>query len=120
MNKLIAEGKQFTQKLFAVIMLGTLLQGCVTTSDVFLADGSKGYNISCRGAALNFSDCLAKAGEICGEKGYSVVNREGGAVPFSTAGGGFSANPQVASGGFSGSSGSIVTRNLFIKCNREK
>jgi len=106
-------------KRIAPVALIILLQGCVITSDVYLADGSKGHNINCGGTVLNYSDCLAKAGEICGEKGYSVVNREGSAAPFSMAGGGFSANPQAASGSFSGSSGAVVTRNLFIKCNAQ-
>jgi len=100
------------KKLFAAIVLGALLQGCATSSDVYLADGSKGHNIQCGGTVMNFSDCLEKAGEICGEKGYLVVNREGSASPFSTASGG--------SGGFSGVSGGLITRSLFIKCKDGK
>lgn len=85
-----------------------LLSGCVTTSDVYLADGSKGHNIGCGGAVQNISACMQRAGEICGASGYEVVNREGEAVPFSTVG----ATPQ----GLYGQSGAVVTRNLFIRC----
>jgi hypothetical protein len=94
----------------------TILQGCATSSEVFLADGSKGYNVNCSGAVMNYGNCLEKAGELCGAKGYLVVNQQGDAVPFSTATGGFGANTQAASGGFYAQSGTIVTRNLFIKC----
>lgn len=79
-------------RLAAVAML-LPLAGCVTTTEVNLADGSKGHNISCPGAVQNFSHCLQKAGEICGARGYDVVNREGDSVPFSVAGGSFQANP---------------------------
>jgi hypothetical protein len=97
-----------------------LLAGCVTTSDVYLADGSKGINISCGGGVQNFSACLQKAGEICGTSGYSVVNREGDAVPFSVASANASANRQAAQGTYVSTSGTAVTRNLFVRCNQDK
>jgi hypothetical protein len=105
-----------TRPLFTAIALVVLLQGCATSSEVFLADGTKGYNINCGGAVMNYGHCLEKAGDICGARGYLVVNQQGDAVPFSTAGGGFGATSQAASGGFYAQSGAIVTRNLFIKC----
>jgi hypothetical protein len=63
-----------------LVVLITLIQGCATTttaSDVFLADGSKGYHIRC-GSYINpnYGDCLAKAGDICALHGYTVVTRE--------------------------------------------
>lgn len=85
-----------------------LLAGCVTATEVHLADGSKGHNISCHGAARNFSHCLQAAGEICGARGYEVVTQQGDAVPFAvqtygpTAGQGFA--------------GTAVSRNLFVRC----
>lgn len=94
------------------LCLVVLLAGCTTAKPVFLADGTQGHNISCGGAVQSFGDCLAKAGELCGVKGYDVVNREGGAVPFATASGSVNANQ----GGFQAQSGNIVTRNLFVRC----
>lgn len=102
--------------LFIGIVFVILLQGCATSREVFLADGSRGYKIDCSGAIMNYGDCLEKAGSICGDRGYLVVNQQGDAVPMSIASGGFSANSQAASGGFYAQSGTIVTRNLFIKC----
>jgi hypothetical protein len=65
--------------LLAVVLI-TLIQGCTTTttaSDAFLADGSKGYHIRC-GTTIspNYGDCVAKAGEVCGTSGYTIVMRE--------------------------------------------
>jgi hypothetical protein len=74
-------------RTFAVIALALVLQGCATSSEVFLADGSKGYNLNCSGAYLNYGHCLEKAGQICGSRGYLVINKHGDAVPFSVAGG---------------------------------
>lgn len=97
-----------------------LLAGCVTTSEVYLADGSKGHNIGCGGAVQNFSACLQKAGEICGTGGYSIVNQQGDAVPVSIATANFNANRQAASGAYAASSGNVVTRNVFVKCSQPK
>lgn len=105
-----------TRLFFTAIAFAVLLQGCAASSGVFLADGTKGYNINCSGAFLNYAHCLEKAGDICGARGYLVVNQQGDAVPLSMAGEGFGANPQAASGGFYAQFGTIVTRNLFIKC----
>jgi hypothetical protein len=81
-----------------------------------LADGSKGYSISCDGNMQNFGSCLEKAGDLCGAQGYMVVNQQGDAVPFSAATGGYSASAVAASGGVQAQSGMMVTRTLFVRC----
>lgn len=93
-----------------------LLVGCTTVRDVHLSNGAVGHNISCPGAVQNFSDCLAKAGEICGARGFNVVDQQGDAVPFSAGGAQFYASRTGAQGTAYGQSGSIVTRNLFVQC----
>jgi len=75
-----------------LVVLIALIQGCTTTaSGVFLADGSKGYQIQC-GAIVgqNYGNCLAKAGNICGPRGYTVVRQE---------------------------SNNIFVESIFVKCN---
>lgn len=103
------------------IIVTVLLQGCATASfrEVFLADGTKGYNINCSGSGMNYSNCLEKAGEVCGSRGYFLLNQQGNIVPFSTAIREFSAGTSTGSIGFLTQSGSIVVRNLFIKCKQE-
>ncbi len=101
--------------VFGVIALA-LMAGCATTNEVYLADGSKGMNISCPGAIRTYASCLERAGEICGARGYEVVNREGDSTPFAIGSASMSANRNYASGSAFGSSGSLVQRNIFVRC----
>jgi len=39
----------------------------------YLADGSRGYAISCRGFLNSWDSCLVKAGRICGPSGYETI-----------------------------------------------
>lgn len=103
-------------KVLTMAAIALCLAGCATASPVFLADGSKGYDIACGGTVMNFSNCLAKAGSICGSRGYEVVNKNGDAIPYAVSTGGLSANQAAASGGYTSVSGMMVSRNLFIKC----
>jgi hypothetical protein len=102
--------------LMVFVVFASMLQGCATSREVFLADGAKGYNINCSGSRRNYSYCLEKAGDVCGMRGYHVLNQQGDIVPFPQAIHEFRANPQSTSIGFLTQSGSMVTRNLFIKC----
>jgi hypothetical protein len=106
---------------FIFIIVMALLQGCATPSsrEIFLADGTKGYNINCSGSGMNYSNCLEKAGEVCGSRGYFLLNQQGNIVPFSAAIREFSAGTTTGSIGFLTQSGSLVIRNLFIKCKQE-
>lgn len=101
---------------FIFIALVIALQGCVTSREVFLADGTKGHNINCSGSGMNYSNCLEKAGEICGTRGYYLLNQQGDVVPFHRAVREFGVNARSASVGYLTQTGAIVTRNLFIKC----
>jgi hypothetical protein len=103
-------------KLIISSLLALTLAGCATSKEIYLADGSKGYSISCDGNMQNFGSCLEKAGELCGARGYAVVNQQGDAIPFSAATGGYSANAVAASGGIQAQSGMMVTRTLFVRC----
>lgn len=53
-----------------------LLTGCVSVKPVTLSDGTVGHAISCNGTARNMGDCAAKAGEICGAAGYTVMHQD--------------------------------------------
>ncbi|MBL8496305.1 hypothetical protein ABF87_07930 [Nitrosomonas sp. JL21] len=109
-------------RIFCIFIIGAaVLQGCAAPSsrEVFLADGTKGYNINCSGSGMNYSNCLEKAGEVCGARGYYLLNQQGNIVPFSAAIREFSAGTSTGSIGFLTQSGSMVIRNLFIKCKQE-
>ena len=59
------------------------LAGCVTTEPIVLADGGKGHVVGCSGAGLygtyvaSWGQCYQKAGELCGARGYEVLERVG-------------------------------------------
>jgi hypothetical protein len=90
--------------------------GCAISKDMYLPDGSKGYNISCDGSANSISNCYQKAGEICGAKGYALLNREGEAIPFGYSTGNASANSMNAQGAYVSQAGMFVNRSIFVKC----
>jgi hypothetical protein len=48
------------------------VSGCVSTKPTYLADGRRGYLISCNRIGLSWESCLAQAGKICSTRGYSV------------------------------------------------
>ena len=53
-----------------------LLAGCASTSRIHTADGKVGYSINCSGTARSWNQCYAKAGELCGSRGYNILTRD--------------------------------------------
>ena len=51
--------------------------GCASSSKTYTADGREGYSLDCSGTARNWGMCLEKAGDICGTRGYDVLERSG-------------------------------------------
>lgn len=91
----------------AFILFGAcLLSACATVHESYAPDGQKAYTLNCSGFARGWDKCLSKAGELCGEHGYTVVDRNGetGAI----IGGG--------SNGFAG--GSTMERSMMVECKR--
>lgn len=84
------------------------LAGCVSQSETYLPDGSRGYAISCHGAMQSMSACLERAGQLCRSQGYRVFDRSGQAIPV----GSFTAN----STGAAGFMGSAIYRDILIGC----
>ncbi|MBY0484226.1 hypothetical protein [Nitrosomonas sp.] len=101
-----------------ILLIGiiAMLIGCAMSKEMYLPDGSKGYNISCDGSANSMGNCFQKAGELCGSKGYYLLNREGQAIPFGTNVGSASVVLGGGSAGYVAQTGMMVTRSLFIKC----
>lgn len=87
-----------------LLLIIPILHGCATASKTYTADGKEGYNIVCSGSALNWGMCYEKAGNICGTKGYVVLEKSGdqGAL--------ISGNMYGLYGG------SVINRNMIIKC----
>jgi hypothetical protein len=49
------------------------LVSCGGLRKTYLADGTRGYAIACRGLLNTWDSCLVKAGRICGAHGYNVI-----------------------------------------------
>jgi hypothetical protein len=96
----------------SALLLLSVLCACATSKEMYLPDGSKGYNISCDGSANSMGNCFQKAGELCGSRGYYILTREGEAVPF----GSTVASANGDSFGYVSQAGMMITRSLFIKC----
>jgi hypothetical protein len=85
-------------------LLFILVAGCATTKTTHLPDGGVGHSINCSGGALTWGACYEKAGDICKERGYTVI--AGGSDQVTSVGG--------SQYGFFG--GSTMTRSMLIKC----
>jgi len=60
-----------------VLVLLAMLGACTTAKEIYLPNGSKGHDIRCDGFGNRMENCFQKAGEICGSKGYDMVNPQG-------------------------------------------
>jgi hypothetical protein len=49
---------------------------CASERTTYLANGARGYSVSCRGFLNSWDSCLVKAGRICGTRGYDVINED--------------------------------------------
>ena len=77
-----------TPRLLAAAGLLLPLAGCVTAEQSLGPDGRLSYLISCPGALHSMSDCEAKAAQLCGAAGYSVVGEESNVRSFVASGDG--------------------------------
>lgn len=80
------------------------ISGCATASKTFTSDGREGYVINCSGSAMNWGMCYEKAGQLCGRRGYEVLEKSGehGAL--------------VTAGQYGLFGGSVMQRSMVIRC----
>jgi hypothetical protein len=67
-------------KKVTAIILAVTLCGCTAQppQETFGPDGKPATKIECQGVPNDFTGCYAKAGDICGAKGYHVVEKANG------------------------------------------
>jgi len=82
--------------------------GCATSSQTHLPSGKVGHVVKCPGTANDWGSCFSKAGEICGAKGYDIVNQSGQVTPMAV----FNATNNQANA----FAGAMVSRTLMIQC----
>jgi len=71
--------------------------------NTYTSDGREGYSINCSGSALNWGMCYEKAGELCGAKGYEVLEKSG------------DIGAMVTAGQYGLFGGSVINRSMIIK-----
>ena len=99
-------------KYIYIFLFTILLVSCTSSKKVHLPDGSVGYEIDCRldphGFDGSWADCYNMAGEICGNRGYKVLDKREDHTP--TAGNMYIGDREYVYQNV------IVDRLLFIKC----
>ena len=95
------------KKIYVPLLITLLLTSCAMSKETYLPDGSVGHSISCDGSAVGMNVCFEKAGEICGSKGYKLVNREGQVIYSGVA---------LPDQGFA-QFGAFNTKGILVKCN---
>ena len=105
-----------TKTALVAAFSGLVLVGCAITKETYLADGRKGYSISCDGAAVGINVCFEKAGELCKGKGYDLVSREGQIIPMGAATFSGSAGPMSANVGGFAYRGAYNSKSIMVAC----
>lgn len=59
--------------IYSVAVLA--LSGCATAKTITGPDGRPAYRVECNGTGKSWGDCIQKAGETCGQRGYDVLAR---------------------------------------------
>jgi hypothetical protein len=62
----------------ALVLIAVMLAGCSTPKPVYLANGKQGYSIDCSGTVRTWGQCMEKAGQVCGARGFDVLSQDGG------------------------------------------
>jgi hypothetical protein len=90
--------------IVAAILSLAVVMACTTVEETYGPSGNPAYTLECSGTAMSWGDCYAKAGKICKEQGYEVVQRsdEGGATG--------------SAGSFGAFGSSLHFRSMTIEC----
>jgi hypothetical protein len=86
------------------VLIALIVSGCATAKKTYTADGKEGYIISCNGSVLDWGNCFEKAGELCGAKGYVIMDKSG------------DVGSTLSASQFGLSGGSVMYRSMVIRC----
>ena len=62
---------------FTILVSAMWLSGCASSSQTYGPDGRVAHSLNCSGTARTWGMCYEKAGEICGAKGYDILEKSG-------------------------------------------
>ncbi|MEB8430840.1 hypothetical protein OO007_01290 [Cocleimonas sp. KMM 6892] len=63
-------------------LIAILLTGCATSIPISSPNGKIGHAINC--SAVTMAQCYQKAGEMCGGRGYNILNQKNQSQGFFT------------------------------------
>jgi hypothetical protein len=93
-------------KMITISLMAVLLGGCASARKTYTSGGKEGYILNCSGSASTWGKCYERAGDLCGEKGYDVLEKIGETLTSSTG------------NMLEQHSGTDINRNLIIKCRQ--
>ena len=85
-------------------LVAVTLTGCTAARKTYTSTGKEGYSINCSGTSSNWGRCYEKAGDMCGPRGYEVLEKIGENISSSS------------STIFEQHSGTDINRNMIVKC----
>ena len=91
------------RSLLRLALSVVVVAGCAGSRTTYGPDGSEMHSINCSGWARNWGMCLEKAGELCGPRGYQVVNRSGDSPGMLVTG---------------SSAAPVISRTMLVKCGQ--
>ncbi len=59
--------------LFGIFIF--VISGCATVKETYSQDGKKAYTLNCSGTARGWDKCYSSAGDLCGTKGYNIMQK---------------------------------------------
>lgn len=87
-----------------ITFMALCVAGCATVHDTYAPDGRPAYALNCSGMARGWDKCYSKAGELCGTRGYDVLDRSG------------EAGAVFGGGATSFGGGSVMERSMTVAC----
>lgn len=98
------------------LLIAVISTSCAISKSTYLPDGTQGHSISCDGAAVGMNVCFEKAGELCGSRGYNLLNREGQVVYSGMNSGSASVNSMSGQAQSFGFYGGFNTKSILVQC----
>lgn len=60
-----------------LVFAAAAVSACSSPKPIYLADGRPGYSIDCSGTVRTWGQCMEKAGQVCGARGFDVLSQDG-------------------------------------------
>jgi len=93
-------------RLLGIAALLLVLSACATAKETYTPNGQKGFTIDCSGSALNWGMCTQKAGDLCGAKGYTILQSSK------------DQSSMLTSNQFGTYASPIVNRSMTVQCGK--